>query len=96
MKIIYECEKLAVLQDGDKYIIHILDNYRMVKEINTNSRNIFTILNEEFHFLKFIKRRKIKQMCKIDNLTNLLKAIWSEEEKENYLLKKEEGKNYEK
>jgi hypothetical protein len=33
-------------------------------------------------------------MCKIDNLTNLLKAIWSEEE--NYLLKKEEGKNYEK
>ena len=40
MKIIYECEKLAVLEDNEKFIVHILDNYRMVKEITTNSKNL--------------------------------------------------------
>lgn len=55
MKIIYECEKVVILQDDEKYLIHVLDNYRFVKEIQTNKENLFSILKKEFPDAEFKK-----------------------------------------
>ena len=53
MKIIYECEKLVILQEKDDFLIHVLDNYRFVKEIKTNRKNLLLILKNEFPNTKF-------------------------------------------
>ena len=49
MKIIYECEKLAILEDNERFIVHILDNYRMVKEVVANRSNLIPTLKKEFN-----------------------------------------------
>ena len=49
MRIIYECEMLAVLEDDDKYIVHILDNYRMVKELVVDRDNLISTLKKEIN-----------------------------------------------
>ena len=49
MKIIYECEKLAILEDNERFIVHILDNYRMVKEVVANRGNLIPTLRKEFN-----------------------------------------------
>ena len=47
MRILYECERLAVLEENDKFIVQILDNYRIVKELITSRNNLIsTLLNE--------------------------------------------------
>ena len=53
MRIIYECEKLVILQEEDKFLIHVLDNYRFVKEIRTTGKNLLSILKKEFPNTKF-------------------------------------------
>ena len=53
MNIIYECEKLVILQEEDDFLIHVLDNYRFVKEIKTNRKNLLSILKKEFPNTKF-------------------------------------------
>ena len=47
MRIIYECENLAILEDNEKFIVHILDNYRMVKELITNKTSLLSTLKQE-------------------------------------------------
>ena len=62
MKIIYECEKLAILEENDKFIIHILDDYRLVKEVVTNRCNLISTLMIEFNQPKSKeKKRKINK-----------------------------------
>lgn len=65
MKIIYECEKVVILQEKELFVIHILDNYRFVKEIIANRNNLLSILQKEFDNTKlkkgFIFGKKIKQ-----------------------------------
>ena len=53
MKIIYECEKVVILQEEDKFLIHVLDNYRFVKEVEANSKNLLSVLKKEFPNTKF-------------------------------------------
>ena len=53
MRIIYECEKVVILQEKDKFLVHVLDNYRFVKEIQTNRKNLLSILKKEFSNTKF-------------------------------------------
>ena len=53
MRIIYECEKVVILQEDDNYLVHVLDNYRLVKEIQTNKKNLLSILKKEFTNTKF-------------------------------------------
>lgn len=62
MKIIYESERLAILEDNDNFIIHILDNYRLVKEVVTNRCNLISTLMIEFNGPKCKeKKRKINK-----------------------------------
>lgn len=85
MRIIYECEKLVILQEDDKILVHVLDNYRFVKEIKTNSKNLLSILRNEFPNTKF--KEKVVFGKKILNSFNkgidaemLLKLVWMQEE----------------
>lgn len=55
MMVVYECEKLVILQDNEKFIIHVLDNYRLVKEIVTNRNNLISTLESEFSDTVFKK-----------------------------------------
>ena len=71
MKVLFESEKLALLQEEDLFIIHILDDYRLVKEINTNRNNLLSVLSEELEEdRKSIKilRRKSKIANKIEEV----------------------------
>lgn len=84
MKIIYECEKLAVLEDDERFIVHILDNYRMVKEITTNSKNLPFVLNDEFNLFKTKKvKNYIKKIGNMGTVKQILNTIWSLEESKN-------------
>lgn len=83
MNIIYECEKLVILQEEDAFLIHVLDNYRFVKEIKTNRKNLFFELKKEFPNVKF----KIENVCgsklkcylnKWNRTETLLSFIWNE------------------
>ena len=53
MTVIYESEKVAILQEEDNYLIHVLDNYRFVKEIKANQKNLLSILKKEFPNINF-------------------------------------------
>ena len=48
MRVVYECEKVVILQEEEDYLIHVLDNYRFVKEIKANKKNLLSILKKEF------------------------------------------------
>jgi hypothetical protein len=83
MKVIYESEKVALLQKDDLFIIHILDDYRLIKEINTNRKNLFSVLSEELdenNKSKKILRRKSKtvnnKISTIESIKNVLKTIY--------------------
>ena len=71
MKILYECEKVAILEDNEKMIIHILDDYRLVKEVITNRSNLVLTLKKEFN--KDDKHRKsiFKKKKKLYNQQNV-------------------------
>lgn len=82
MKVIYESEKVALLQKDDLFIIHILDDYRLIKEINTNRKNLFSVLSEELdgnNKSKKILRRKSKtvnnKISTIESIKKVLKTI---------------------
>jgi hypothetical protein len=83
MKVIYESEKVALLQKDDLFIIHILDDYRLIKEINTNRKNLFSVLSEELdenNKSKKILRRKSKtvnnKISTIESIKKVLKTIY--------------------
>jgi hypothetical protein len=78
MKVIYESEKVALLQKDDLFIIHILDDYRLIKEINTNRKNLFSVLSEELdenNKSKKIIRRKSKTVNKQNNNNESIKNV---------------------
>ena len=52
MKLIYECEKVAILQGDKEYIIHVLNDYRLVKEIIVNKNDLIPTLKKEFNSKK--------------------------------------------
>lgn len=68
MRIIYECERLAVLEDNERFIVHILDNYRMVKEVIANRGNLISTIKKEFNEPKDKTRRSIFGKKKSKNL----------------------------
>lgn len=83
MKVLFESEKLALLQEEDLFIIHILDDYRLVKEINTNRNNLLSVLSEELEEdRKSIKtlRRKSKiannKISTIESIKKILKMLY--------------------
>jgi hypothetical protein len=83
MKVIYESEKVALLQKDDLFIIHILDDYRLIKEINTNRKNLFSVLSEELdenNKSKKILQRKSKtvnnKISTIESIKKVLKTIY--------------------
>lgn len=83
MKVIYESEKIALLQKDDLFIIHVLDDYRLIKEINTNRKNLLSVLNEELNEKnksKKIIRRKSKtkdnKISTIESIKKVLKTIY--------------------
>lgn len=78
MKIIYECEKVAILQEDDMFLVHVLDNYRLVKEIQTNRMNLLSILKNEIPDLKLSKsdlfvNKKTGSFTKFRNQKSILK-----------------------
>ena len=72
MRILYECEKLAVLEDNERFIVHILDNYRMVKEVIASRNNLIPTLKKEFNAPK--EKRRLFRKKKITNI-NLIDSI---------------------
>ena len=85
MRIIFECEKLVILQEEDKFLIHVLDNYRFVKEVEANKKNLLSILKKEFPNTKFkagvVFGKKLRSpFNKSYNAEMLLKFIWSAHE----------------
>ena len=80
MRILYECEKLAILQEEDLILIHVLDNYRFVKEIKTNKDNLRSILKKEFHHTEFKKsfvfgkniKRPVSDSLDVEQLLNYI------------------------
>ena len=48
MRILYECSNLAILEDNDNFIVHVLDNYRIVKEVKTHKDNLIPTIKKEF------------------------------------------------
>ena len=80
MRILYECEKVAVLQEDETFIVHILDNYRMVKEIKTNRKNLFSILkveccNTKFHKKITFGKKMRKPTCETCDIEKMLRFI---------------------
>ena len=83
MKVIFESEKVALLQKDDLFIVHILDDYRLIREINTNRKNLLSVLNEELDEKNKTKkslRRKRKtansKISTIENIKKVLKTIY--------------------
>ena len=68
MRIIYECERLAVLEDNERFIVHILDNYRMGKEVIANRGNLISTIKKEFKEPKDKVRRSIFTRRKSKNI----------------------------
>lgn len=82
MMILYECEKVAVLQEDDKFIVHILDNYRMVKEIIVNRGNLISTLKKEVKCDKYPCEKVVFGKKK---LTQLKKEVFEIEKVLNYI-----------
>ena len=84
MKLIYECEKLAILQGDERYIIHVLNDYRLVKEIIVNKNDLIPTLKKELN-IEVVKKRFVPKKKKIgkniyfnselDNIKKTLKLI---------------------
>ena len=83
MRILYECEKVAVLQEDENFIVHILDDYRMVKEIIVKRNKLLSTLKKEIPskdtkkksiFGKKNKRCMCK-CCELDNIEKILKLV---------------------
>lgn len=55
MRVVYECEKVVIFEDKELFVIHVLDNYRFVKEIKTDRANLLSVLEKEFHDTTFIR-----------------------------------------
>ena len=70
MKIIYECEKLAILEDNERFIVHILDNYRMVKEVVANRSNLIPTLKKEFNTPNTKVKKRLFGRNKTDTFYN--------------------------
>lgn len=75
MMILYECEKVAVLQDDDKFIVHILDNYRMVKEIITSEGNLISTLKKEVKCDKYPCEKVVFGKKKLTHIRNEVSEI---------------------
>ena len=68
MRIIYECEQVAVIEDNEKFIVHILDNYRMVKEIIASRNNLISTLKEEINEQENNKKYKNPIYVSVENI----------------------------
>lgn len=80
MRVIYECEKLVIFQEEDLFVIHVLDNYRFVKEIKTNQSNLLSVLESEFHDVKFKRginfgKKMLKPIYNTFDVERVLKFI---------------------
>lgn len=91
MKILYECESAAVLQEGEMFVIHVLDNYRLVKEMVVNRKDLFSTLKEVFTKGKkkeelrlFKKNNRVYQDSEYEYIKKALLLAWRDESLEKY------------
>ena len=75
MKLIYECEKVAILQGDKEYIIHVLNDYRLVKEIIVNKNDLIPTLKKEFNSKKKRKFNFNKKKLNDLDIVNKIKLI---------------------
>ena len=77
MNTVYIDERIAILEDKDNCIIHILDNYRLVKEVVTKKDNLLSTIKKEFKEDSKLKKLILKELKEKDSDIDKVKKILS-------------------